>query len=473
MRNNFILKQPSIQSLSLLVAAFLVFMAPALWNGFPLIFTDSLSYLASGIKWLAPVDRPIFYGLFTRLSNLIIELWGLVILQTALVIYLLFRLANSLFPDLAKKIVLLWIIAVGVTTSAPWFVSQISADIFTSCLFLTIIILALVCEQASLKSIALLWILMVFEICMHSANLFIGLILFFCIIGITWWQRKSSGYIKKFALITTTAFVMSMVLIVASNAIFKQGLTFNRWGKVIFLARILEDGPGLQYLNSVCEVQDLKTCAALPLFNEAVKREGELGFTDNPELKNLVLNALLWDGGINASGGLSNVNQDATLIIRGSLKAYPWEMTKAFINNTYDQFRTFSVGNQFASTAHIVAINDFFKANFPSNYQSYTGSHQYDGGVKVITSALNEKYQLIIYLSSFMIFALVIYSLKTQSGSSSVKLVIFSLIVFLIANAMITGGISAVFDRYQSRVIWLLPAISFLCAIDIFRRRYK
>jgi hypothetical protein len=110
-------------------------MAPALWNGFPLIFTESLSYLASGIKWLAPVDRPIFYGLFTRLSNLIIELWGLVILQTALVIYLLFRLANSLFPDLAKKIVLLWIIAVGVTTSAPWFVSQISADIFTRVVF--------------------------------------------------------------------------------------------------------------------------------------------------------------------------------------------------------------------------------------------------------------------------------------------------------------------------------------------------
>jgi len=216
-----------------------------------------------------------------------------------------------------------------------------------------------------------------------------------------------------------------------------------------------------------------KTCAVLPLFNEALKRERELGFTDNPELKNLVLNALLWDGGINASGGLSNINQEATSIIYGSIKAYPWEVINAFINNSYDQFRTFSVGNQFDSTAHIGAINDFFKTNFPASNQSYLNSHQYEGRVKVITSALNVMYKLTVYLSSFMIFTLVFYSSKIQSVSSSVRLVFFSLVVFLIANAMITGGISAVFDRYQSRVIWLLPAVSFLCLIDLVKRQYK
>jgi hypothetical protein len=462
-----------LHNLFLLAVIFLIFMAPAIWNGFPLIFTDSLSYLTSGVELVAPVDRPIFYGLFIRISNLLIDLWGLVLLQTTLVIYLLLRLADSLFPDLSKKIVLLWIIAVGIMTSAPWFVSQISADIFTSCLFLTIIILALICERASLGNIILLGGLMIFEICMHSANLLIGLTLFLYIIGLSWQQRKSWVYIKKFALISMTSFVISIAAIVASNVIFDQGFTFNRWGKVIFLARILEDGPGLRYLNDVCTTKNLKTCTALPLFNEAAKREVELGIIHNPELKNLVLNALLWDGGINTIGGLSNVNDEASSIIHGSMKAYPMEMISAFINNTFDQFRTFSVGNQFGSTSHIVAINYFFKANFPASNQSYIDSHQYEGGVKVITSSLNVMYRLIIYLSSFMIIVLVFYSSKTQSASSSVRLVILSLIVFLITNAMITGGISAIFDRYQSRVIWLLPAIIFLCLIDIVRRQYK
>jgi hypothetical protein len=223
--------------------AFLIFMAPALWNGFPLIFTDSLAYLTSGVELVAPVDRPIFYGLFIRLSNLILELWGLVFLQSALVIFLLMKLAGSIFPYLPKRISLLWICLIGVTTSVPWFVSQISADIFTSCLFLTMIVLTLNCEKDSYRKIIFLMVLLILEICMHSGNLMIGFMLFGCMIILLWLQKKSSAYIKKYSVITVTSFIISFVSIVASNAFFDQGFTFNRWGKIIFLARVLEDGP--------------------------------------------------------------------------------------------------------------------------------------------------------------------------------------------------------------------------------------
>jgi hypothetical protein len=71
------------------------------------------------------------------------------------------------------------------------------------------------------------------------------------------------------------------------------------------------------------------------------------------------------------------------------------------------------------------------------------------------------------------------FSFKRQSriaevcSASSMQLVIFGLFGFLISNAMITGGISAVFDRYQSRVIWLLPAISLLFLIGIMADQLK
>ena len=462
-----------VPKLFLLATIFLLFMAPAVWNGFPLIFTDSLSYLTSSVELVAPVDRPIFYGLFIRISNFILDLWTVVFLQTALVIFLLYRLADSLFPNLSKKMVLLWVGMVGLMTSASWFVSQISADIFTSCLFLTMIILALVCKRTSWGNIAFLGGLIIFEICMHSANLLIAFLLSICIIGLSWWQKRSWSHIKKFSLIMMTSFVIAITAIVASNIVFNQGVTFNRWGKVIFLARILEDGPGLKHLNLICKTENLNTCAALPLFNEAVQKELDLGLTNDPELKNLVLNALLWDGGINVSGGLSAVNKEASSVILGAIKAYPSEMIYALLTNTFDQMRTFSVGNQFGSTAPISAINEFFRSNFPDNYQSYIESQQYGGSVKVVTSTLNWIYSATIIFSIFLILLCAYCSLKSRITNTSMSLVVFSLIGFLISNAMITGGISAVFDRYQSRVIWLLPAISFLWAIELLSRRYK
>ena len=457
----------------------IIFMTPAIWNGFPLIFTDSLSYLHSGVELVAPVDRPIFYGLFTRLSNLILDLWGLLFLQSVLVIFLLLKLASILFPDLSIKNSLIWLYLIGLTTSVPWFISQISADIFISCLFLTMVILALVCERASFGNIIFLAGLMILEICMHSGNLIIGFLLFLCILSLLYVQKKSWSHIKKFSLITIGSFIVSISSIVASNVVFDQGFTFNRWGKVIFLARVLEDGPGLRYLNDICATRDLKTCAALPLFNEASKKEEDLGLTKNPETKNLVLNALLWDGGINLVGGLSVVNSEALEIIRGAIRTYPLEMAHAFAKNTYDQFTIFTVGNQFGSTAHLIAINNFFQVHFPTSYKSYINYHQSKGGVNIVTNVLNPAYNLTIIFSGSFILVLAYFSFRKQSywdricKNSSVQLVIFSLLGFLISNAMITGGISAVFDRYQSRVIWLLPAITLLCIIESITRKYK
>ena len=266
--------------------------------------------------------------------------------------------------------------------------------------------------------------------------------------------------------------------IVSSNVLFHQGFTFNRWGKIIFLARILEDGPGLEYLNSVCTNEGLKTCAALPLFNKAVYQEIVLGITANPEVKNLVLNALLWDGGINVIGGLSIVNSEASTIIRGTFWAYPSKMAYAFVQNSIDQLKTFSVGNQFGSTAHLMAINNLFESHFPASYQSYINSHQYRGRVNIVTNALNPMYNVVVIFSGIHLLALTYFSFKSKSYSfivskPSLQLVIFSLMGFLISNAMITGGLSAVFDRYQSRVIWLLPAISLLFAIQLIKRQHK
>jgi hypothetical protein len=45
-------------------------MLDAIYNGYPLVYSDTSTYLASGFELQTPVDRPITYGLFIRLTSL-------------------------------------------------------------------------------------------------------------------------------------------------------------------------------------------------------------------------------------------------------------------------------------------------------------------------------------------------------------------------------------------------------------------
>ena len=56
-------------SLLLLLGTILLSWA-AFYNGFPLIYSDTSTYLESGFVLETPLDRPITYGLLMRLFSL-------------------------------------------------------------------------------------------------------------------------------------------------------------------------------------------------------------------------------------------------------------------------------------------------------------------------------------------------------------------------------------------------------------------
>jgi hypothetical protein len=46
------------------------FCSYAIWNGYPLVFLDTGTYVASGFERFVPRDRPLAYGFFIRHSSL-------------------------------------------------------------------------------------------------------------------------------------------------------------------------------------------------------------------------------------------------------------------------------------------------------------------------------------------------------------------------------------------------------------------
>ena len=51
-----------------ILAGTLVLMWPAFVNGYPLIYSDTSTFIHSAFELQPPMDRPITYGLFIRLS---------------------------------------------------------------------------------------------------------------------------------------------------------------------------------------------------------------------------------------------------------------------------------------------------------------------------------------------------------------------------------------------------------------------
>ena len=447
----------------------LLLVLPSILNGFPFIFTDTLSYITSGIDLIAPLDRPIFYGLLIRLANRLIQLWGIVFFQAALLAFLLQRLACVLFPNLSKLYLCFWLIFIASLTAAPWFVGQISPDIFTSILFLVLIIWALTYEGSGRLNTFFIGVLITTAICVHSSNLLVGaltstlIILWFICRGLTWlvW--------RKFAIVILVSFSSAIFLIISSNIWSHYGATLNPTGKVFVLARILEDGPGLNYLKELCKSNNMKTCAALPILEQARQVELLDPESKDPELKNLVASTFLWGPGLALSGGIFSVNSEAGEIIKGAIKTYPLEQFSALVRNMGNQLITFSVGEQLNSTIKLEAINQFFRSHFLGQYENYINSQQSLGKIRFLTHFLNPIYFYVVVFSTMGLLGTFLALIRSNIYIEKVSLTIYGLCVFLGANALVTGGLSGVFDRYQSRVIWLLPAICILLLLGLLQ----
>jgi hypothetical protein len=107
----------------------------ALYNGYPLVWWDSGTYVRSSFLLEVPLSRPVFYGLFLLLAHWRLTLWGVVLAQSAVVVYLLRTTIENVGParnagtrrDLELVGVTAWR-AIG--TSLPWLTGWGMSDVF-------------------------------------------------------------------------------------------------------------------------------------------------------------------------------------------------------------------------------------------------------------------------------------------------------------------------------------------------------
>jgi len=132
--------------LSVPVAAALL-LWPALWNGYPIVFTDTGTYLSQAIHLYAGWDRPVFYSLFMLPLHATVTTWPVVAVQALLTAWVLRLVCRALAPGLPEAAFVTAIAALSLGTWLPWIVGELMPDLFTPLLVLVLCVLALVPER--------------------------------------------------------------------------------------------------------------------------------------------------------------------------------------------------------------------------------------------------------------------------------------------------------------------------------------
>lgn len=108
-------------------------LVPALINGYPLVYSDTGTYLRSAFDCYVPNDRPFWYGPFVRISSLNgTSLWGVAVAQAMLCAIYVLRTVVELTDraGLARRYLVVCVVLVA-TTGVGWYAGRLIPDIFT------------------------------------------------------------------------------------------------------------------------------------------------------------------------------------------------------------------------------------------------------------------------------------------------------------------------------------------------------
>lgn len=201
----------------------IILLFPALYNGFPIVTSDTGSYIEDAFKLYVPSDRSIGYGIFIRLTSLTFSLWYVLFAQAIVLTFFLRLLVrhfckNVNYNYLLPAVVLL----ITVCTSAAWFCSQIMADIFTAILLLAICVLYFVPISRKWQTYLLLFFIWFFII-LHNSHLLIVLILSLLLAAFYTYKRNKVFLRKSLMLFSMS--VMGFLFLSTLNFISGKGFT--------------------------------------------------------------------------------------------------------------------------------------------------------------------------------------------------------------------------------------------------------
>lgn len=445
-----------LYSVLLIIISSSILLSLTIYNGFPFVFADSGTYLSTAIeafdkRWLSTSwNRPPFYSIFVFILHMKYSLWPIVIAQAFIISHLIYLTLRVMLGVIQPLTYILIIVILSLLTSLPWIVGQITPDLFTGIVILGLYLLAFKKNDLNKAEYIYLILLTASSISFHFSHIPLALgLCFLILISYIFIYRSWKKY-----LLSATSILLPLILAITAlmsvHFLSKGEAAVSTHGHLFLLARSLEDGPAMKYLEDECSIKQYRLCQYLD----------QLG--GHPA-------EFLWDKDSPIYKiGVNDIRTEAKVIVENTLKKYPvWSFILA-IKATLTQFVTFDTGTWLKQYINEegASINTVINTYFNSSYTAYANSIQNTGKLPITSFIWIHRIAIIVAI--FLLLGASIY-LKARKSNALFIFLAF-IVIGLLINAFVCGALSLVTDRYQSRIIWL---IVFLCTIfSIYTCKY-
>lgn len=432
--------------------ASLILLIPAIVNGFPFVYSDSGIYLSAAVQFHLPRDRPVYYSIFAAMLHWKLSPWPIVIAQSLLVIVLIRLVAKSVFSiDSPLVVIVVSLILVSVS-SLPWFVGEITPDIFTAVLILCILLVALGWHRLQTAERWFALLLISVSISFHVGNVLIAIVALpaLAAMAVAGWRPGPQALHRFFLMIGAAA--LGVAALVSANVTLRGQFVISPASSTFLFAKLLADGPAFEVLESECPEAHYAVCSQLERIRAYKAKAAD---------PDSLVNYFLWDGPLASLGWFKGFEPEAKILVGKALKRVSWNQVRLSLRHSATQFSRVAVGDSLLPYPEDVPPSPQIRSVFGGSvYASYLASRQEKGTLDL--DFLNVVYSVALAISAFVLLAASVLWRRTDRVALYVG--IFTL-VFLAGNAVVTGTLSEISDRYQSRTVRLVPLFAVLFLI--------
>jgi len=426
---------------------------PAIYNGFPLLYPDSMTYLDDGRIVARAVllhqmsdyygMRSFFYSLVILPLHWNVTLWPVVALQCLLTAYVVWLVVKSFAPQRTALNYLAVVALLSLLTGMSWYSTLIMPDFLGPVLYLSIYLLVFARERLTRGERLSLYPIAGWAVVSHSTHLLLsaGLLLILAaplVVNRRDFRRRIRPIGEVAAMIA-----LAVAAQLALNGYLYGRLSLDPARPPFLTARVIADGPGRWYLEKHCA--ELKWVVCGHVHN----------LTDDGD-------NFLWapDGIYQGSSDEDQrrmVREEMPFVL-ATMRAYPLAQIERSAANAWEQLQTFDFEDLDASSY----VLDEFDPVMPQARARYVKSRQARNQLPLdlITSVQN--WTAAASLAVIGVFVPLLW--RRHSGRVvGLGVVVVSMVL---ANAAVTGAMSMVEGRFECRVIWLAPLLAGMCVLD-------
>ena len=420
-------------------------IAPAAWNGFPLLQYDTGGYLAAWTEGRLAISRSVPYGLMLAAGHHP-DFWPVLLAQSALTVWVLALTLRAHRLGDRPLLLLAIVAALCLLTTLPWLTAILLTDIFAGLGVLALYLLLL--RDAALKPAERIGLMALAAIAAatHSATLAVMLALtaVAAIVARIDRARIAPARLGRAAL----ALVIGAGLVFAADFLVAGKLVWTPGGPALSFGRMLQDGIVTKYLDDHCPDPALRLCP----YKDKLPNDADDFF---------------WGGGVfDTLGRFDGLNDEMRRIAFAGFADYPLLQLESALEETETQLLRVETGAGVVNW--IWDTYETIKTVAPEAVPAMQAARQQRSGIDF--TDINRLQVPLAYLAMALLPVIAFVGLRRKRFADIGELAA-SIALAILANAAVFGTLATAHNRYGARTVWLAPLVALIALARVIEER--